>query len=107
MNGDAPRIRSMSFVVELLLFMATMLMYVMAVSMYTVVLLWEYLGLLSFVLIQHWGARSMATLSSVKGMLYNKTLDVMVLIVSCGAPHVGPYCTRLDSLKRSSWNSPA
>ena len=33
-------------------------------------------------LIQHWGCRSMATLSSTKSIQYNKVLDVLVLILS-------------------------
>lgn len=44
---------SMSFMVELLLFMGCMLFYVLTVSLLVVVILWEYLGLLSYVLIQH------------------------------------------------------
>ena len=39
--------------VELLLFMGCMLFYVLTVSLLVVVILWEYLGLLSYVLIQH------------------------------------------------------
>ena len=73
---------SMSFLVELLAFMATMLLYITTVSMYAVVVLWEYLGLLSYVLIQHWGCRSIATLSSTKSILYNKLLDVLVLSIA-------------------------
>ena len=43
----------MSFAIELLLFMATMLCYVLAISLVLVVVLWEYLGMLSYILIQH------------------------------------------------------
>ena len=43
----------MSFSMELLLFMSTMLLYVYTVSLYILVILWEYLGLVSFLLIQH------------------------------------------------------
>lgn len=73
---------SMSFTIELLLFMGCMLSYVLAVSLLLVVVLWEYLGLLSYVLIQHWGSRSLATLSSAKSLTYNKLLDTIVLCTS-------------------------
>jgi len=43
----------MSFSMEIMLFMATMLCYVFTVSILLLVMLWEYLGLLSFLLIQH------------------------------------------------------
>ena len=45
--------RSMSFTTELLVFMGTMLLYISTVSLYLIVVLWEYLGMLSYVLIQH------------------------------------------------------
>ncbi len=43
----------MSFTIELLVFMATMLVYVYTVAMILLVVLWEYLGLISYLLIQH------------------------------------------------------
>jgi len=73
---------SMSFTIELLLFMAVMLLYVYTISLYFLVVLWEYLGMLSYILIQHWGCRSMSTLGSTKSITYNKVLDVLVLSLS-------------------------
>ena len=69
---------------ELYLFMGVMLCYVYTVSLFLLVILWEYLGLLSFLLIQHWGSRSMGTLSSGRSITYNKMLDI--LVVTCSGP---------------------
>ena len=89
---------SMSFTIELMLFMGVMLCYVYTVSLYVLVVLWEYLGLLSYLLIQHWGCRSMATLSSSRSILYNKVLDVLVLTLSTSAPLI-PHT--MDPRRRS------
>jgi NADH:ubiquinone oxidoreductase subunit 5 (subunit L)/multisubunit Na+/H+ antiporter MnhA subunit len=44
---------SVSYSVEVLLFMGVMLCYGYTVSLYLLVVLWEWLGVLSFLLIQH------------------------------------------------------
>ena len=43
----------MSFTIELVVFMSTMVFYTYTTSLYLLVIAWEYLGLLSFLLIQH------------------------------------------------------
>ena len=80
----AHMICSMSFFVELQMFMGSMLVYAWAHSIMIMVVLWEWLGLLSYILIQHWSARSMGCLASTKSVTYNKTFDVLVL----GARHL-------------------
>nr|ATQ37487.1 NADH dehydrogenase subunit 5 [Rhynchopus euleeides] len=74
-------VMSMLFMQELLLFVATMLYYTIVCSTVHVLIAWEYLGLLSYLLIQHWCMRCLAVLASTKSLLYNRVLDVLVLLL--------------------------
>ena len=38
--------------------------------------------MMSYLLIQHWCSRTIGTLSSARSMVYNKHLDVLVLVTS-------------------------
>nr|QHQ98678.1 NADH dehydrogenase subunit 5 [Rhynchopus humris] len=78
----------MSFSLQLILFMASMCGYITTTAPLMVLMLWEYLGTLSYVLIQHWGNRVLAVLGSSKSLLYNRVLDtVVVLMVSIAWIH--------------------
>nr|ATQ37460.1 NADH dehydrogenase subunit 5 [Diplonema ambulator] len=73
-----------SFLAELLTFMASMMAYIATSSIPCIVVLWEWLGMLSYLLIQHWCSRVLAALASGKSLAYNKLLDVCVL-TTCAA----------------------
>ncbi len=77
---------------ESMLFMYTMLLHVLVSSPLYGLISWEYLGLLSFGLIQYWGSRALAVLGSIRSLVYNRLLDMMVIymvfgvLAGCRAP---------------------
>nr|APQ44787.1 NADH dehydrogenase subunit 5 [Diplonema papillatum] len=92
----------MVFMAQLSWFMASMLWYTSTVSVIHLVLLWEMLGLLSYLLIQHWGSRTLAALASAKSMLSNKVLDALVLVATSSMWALGVHDTTTLTASASS-----
>lgn len=68
------------FLLHVLLFMVAMLLYMHMASTLHLLVGWEYLGLLSYLLIQHWGPRPLAILGSAKALMYNRGTDTAVVL---------------------------
>ena len=64
--------------------MLSMLLYMHLLSTLYLLVGWEYLGVLSYLLIQHWGSRPLAILGSAKALCYNRCTDgAVVLYTPC------------------------
>nr|QHQ98708.1 NADH dehydrogenase subunit 5 [Sulcionema specki] len=69
------------FGVLLLSFGVVILCYIMSSSMIVLVIMWEYLGVLSFLLIHYWGIRVLAAMASMKGIVLNRVLDILIMML--------------------------
>ena len=70
---------SMLFSLHVLLFMCAMLCYTILQAALYMLVGWEYLGLMSYLLIQHWGCRVLALMGGAKALLYNRIADLLLV----------------------------